>query len=106
LTLIVIIRIINIGRSFPISQSFTRSKAAVSFDFIFECHRDFIFTGEIPSPRVVLSDQASDIISSLPNYLLTAILQFCDWHVSQNIKVRLLKGGYIKDQREEVVKQF
>jgi hypothetical protein len=43
------------------------------------------------------------MISSLSKYLLVSTLQFCDWHVSQNIKVRLLKEGYIKDLREQVV---
>jgi hypothetical protein len=46
------------------------------------------------------------MISSLPQYLPASILQFCDWHVSQNIKARLLKGGYTKDLREQVIKQF
>jgi MULE transposase domain len=107
LTLIVIVRITNTGRSFPISQSFARSEAAVSFDFIFECHRDFIFTDNIPLLRVVLSDQAPGMISSLPSHLSTTRLQFYEWHVSQNIKARLLKkGGYTKDLREQVVQQF
>jgi MULE transposase domain len=98
--------ITNTCRTLPVSQSFARSEAAVSFDFIFECHKDYIFSGEIPSPRVVLSDQAPGMISSLPNHLPTAILQFCDWHVSQNIKARLLEGGYTKDLREQIVQQF
>jgi MULE transposase domain len=97
------IGIINTDRIFPVSQLFARLKAAVSFNFIFECHKDYIFSGEIPSPRVVLSDQAPGMISSLPNHFPTAILQFCDWHVSQNIKTRLLKGGYTKDLREQIV---
>jgi hypothetical protein len=46
------------------------------------------------------------MISSLPGHLPTAQLQFCDWHVAQNIKARLLKGGYTKDQREIVIQQF
>ena len=98
LTLIVMVGITNTGRSFPVSQSFARSEATVSFDFIFECHKDFIFRDRIPSPRVILSDQAPGMISSLPKHLPTSILQFCDWHVGQNIKARLLKGGYTKDQ--------
>jgi hypothetical protein len=46
------------------------------------------------------------MISSLLKYLPASTLQFCDWHVSQNIKARLLKGRYTKDLREQVVQQF
>jgi MULE transposase domain len=106
LNLITMIGITNTGHSFPAIQSFARSEAAMSFSFIFECNRDFIFTGTIPPPRVVISDQAGGIISSLPNYLSKTTLQFCDWHVQQNIKSRLLKGRYTKDLRELIISQF
>ena len=106
LTLISMIGITNTGHSFPAVQSFARSEAAMSFDFIFECNRDYIFTGKIPPPRVIISDQAGGIISSLPTYLPNAILQFCNWHISQNIKARLLKGKYTKDLREQITAQF
>jgi hypothetical protein len=44
------------------------------------------------------------MISSLSSQLSTTRLQFCEWHVNQNIKARLLKkGGYTKDLREQVV---
>jgi MULE transposase domain len=69
LTLISMIGIINTGQSFPAIQSFARSEIAMSFSFIFECNRDFIFIGKIPPPRVIISDQAGGIISSLPTYL-------------------------------------
>ena len=106
LTLIIMVGITNTGRSFPVSQSFARSEATVNFDFIFESQNTYIFTNGIPPPRVILSDQAPGMISSLPNHLPTTTLQFCDWHVQQNIKARLLKGRYTKDEREQVIKQF
>ena len=106
LTLNTMIGVTNTGHSFPAVQSFARSEAALNFDFIFQCNQDFIFTGKIPPPRVIISDQAPGMISSLPNYLPTAILQFCDWHIQQNIKSRLLKGRYTKDEREQIIAQF
>ena len=81
LTLISMVGITNTGQSFPAIQSFARSEAAMSFDFIFECNRDFIFTDKIPPPRVVISDQAGGLISSLPKHLPKTTLQYCDWHV-------------------------
>ena len=77
----------------------------MSFNFIWECNKDFIFINAVP-PRMVVSDQAGGVISSLPNHLPDAILQFCDWHIQQNIKSRMLKGKYTRDLRELVISQF
>jgi MULE transposase domain len=106
LTLISMVGITNIGQSFPAIQSFTRLEAAMSFSFIFKCNRDLIFTGKIPPPRVVISDQAGGIISSLSTFLPQATLQFCDWHVQQNLRARMIKGKYTKDLQELVISQF
>jgi hypothetical protein len=35
----------NVCRTFPIYLSFCRSKSKLSFDFIFECMKDFMFIG-------------------------------------------------------------
>ena len=58
LTLITMVGLTNTGRSFPAVQSFARSEATMSFDFILECNKDFIFSDSISPPRVVISDQA------------------------------------------------
>jgi MULE transposase domain len=106
LILILMIGIINTNQSFFIIQSFARSEAAMSFSFIFKCNRDFIFTGKIPPSRMMISDQVGDIISSLPTYLPQTTLQFCDWHVQQNLRARMMKGKYTKDLQELVISQF
>jgi hypothetical protein len=30
-------------------------------------------------------------------------LQFCDWHYAENIKKRLAKNGYTKEDRDKVI---
>ena len=66
LVLIVTAGITNCGSTFVSSLSFARSEAKLSFDFIFECLRKQIFSHPVPPPRVVISDQAGGLISSLP----------------------------------------
>ena len=80
LTLIVVNAITNTGKIFPVCQSFARSEAKLSMDFIFNCIVDFIFgPGQtFTRPQTVISDQASGLIASLPTSLPEAQLQFCD----------------------------
>ena len=105
LTLIVVNGITNTGKTFPMCQSFSRSEAKMSMDFVINCCVDFIFgPGKtFTRPRTVISDQAPGLIASLPTSLPEAQLQFCDWHAVANIMDRLkTKNGYTKERRDEV----
>ena len=105
LTLIVINSITNTGKTFPVCQSFARSKAKLSIDFIFLFIMDFILgPGKaFIRPQTVISDQAPGLITSLPTSLPEAQLQFCDWHAVANIMDRLkIKDGYTGERRDEI----
>lgn len=102
LVLIVTAGTTNCGSTFVSSLSFARSEAKLSFDFIFNCLKKRIFCPPVPPPRVIISDQAGGLISSLPISLPSAILQFCDWHVVENMKKRLADKGYPKAFRKEI----
>ena len=67
LVLLVVVGVTNTGKNFPAAYSFAKSEARVSFDFLFDCCRRFIFTDDIAEPRVVLSDQAVSLIASMPD---------------------------------------
>ena len=105
LTLIVVNSITNTGKTFPMCQSFSRSEAKMSMDFVINYCVDFIFgPGKtFTRPRTVILDQAPGLIASLPTSLPEAQLQFCDWHAVANIMDRLkTKNGYTKERRDEV----
>ena len=105
LTLIVVNGITNTGKTFPVCQSFARSEAKLSMDFIFLFIMDFILgPGKaFTRPQTVISDQAPGLIASLPTSLPEAQLQFCDWHAVANIMDRLkIKDGYTGERRDEV----
>ena len=62
-------------------------------------------------PRVILSDQAKGVISSVPRHFPGAILQICSWHAHQAMIKHFRNHGYSKvevdggvnDQNEKVV---
>ena len=102
LVLIVTAGISNCGSTFVSSLSFARSEAKLSFDFIFESLKKRVFYAPIPVPRLVVSDQAAGMRSSMPIALPNAILQFCDWHAVKNIEKRLADKGYSHEIRKEM----
>ena len=86
-------------------QSFSRSEAKISIDFVINYYVDFIFSPSktFTRPRTVILDQAPGLIVSLPTSLPEAQLQFYDWHAVANIIDRLkTKNGYIKERRDKV----
>jgi MULE transposase domain len=102
LVFIVTAGVTNCNSTFVSSLSCARSEAKLSFDFIFQSLKKHIFYSPIPPPRVVISDQASGLKSSLPAALPDIILQFCDWHAARNIEQRLAEKGYTKEIRNEI----
>ncbi|ERF72701.1 hypothetical protein EPUS_04754 [Endocarpon pusillum Z07020] len=103
LVLIVTAGISNCGLTFVSSLSFARSEAAVSFEFIFKSLKKRIFISSIPLPRVIISDQAGGLKAAVPLSLpVTTTLQFCDWHVVQNIKKRVADERYPVEQRKKI----
>jgi hypothetical protein len=61
-----IMRISSTNKNFPAAYSFARNEAAVSFDFLFDCFRHFVFSNDIAECRVVLADQAPGLIAAMP----------------------------------------
>jgi MULE transposase domain len=78
LVLIVTAGITNCGSTFVSSLSFARLEAKLSFDFIFDSLKKHVFYNLYPVPRVVVSDQAAGLKTSMPIALPDSILQFCD----------------------------
>jgi hypothetical protein len=52
----IIVGVINIGKNFPAAYSFAKSEAAVSFSFIFNYVKHWVFGIKITECRVVLGD--------------------------------------------------
>ena len=102
LVLIVTAGITNCGSTFVSSLLFARSEAKLSFNFIFDSLKKHVFYDPYPVPRVVVSDQAAGIKTSMPTALPNSILQFCDWHAVKNMEKRLLDKGYPKKLRKEL----
>ena len=56
LVLLMVVGITNTGKNFPTIYSFAKSKARVSFDFIFDSLKRFILIDNIAKARLVLGD--------------------------------------------------
>jgi hypothetical protein len=96
--------ITNTGTSFPVVFSFAMSESKLAFDFIFETINSMIFTGQgVEEPGVIIADQAAGLVVSMPTSMPDTPLQFCDWHCAENIRKRLAKNGYTKDERDKIM---
>jgi len=101
-----LIGIANTGKSFPATFSFAVSESKHAFDFIFETVDILIFTNQnVARPSVIIADQAAGLIALIPTSLPDIPLQFCDWHCAENIRKRLAKNGYKKDERDRVMEK-
>ena len=103
LILLVIIGITSTNKNFPAAYSFVKSEAAVSFNFLFDSFKHFVFSNDIAEPRVVLADQAAGLIAAMPVWMPNCLLQHCSWHVSQNITKRLTEKRYLANERKEII---
>jgi hypothetical protein len=56
----------NTGKNFPTAYSFIKSEARAPFNFVFNYLKRFIFTDNITEARIVLNNQAADLIALMP----------------------------------------
>jgi hypothetical protein len=101
--LIICVGITNTGRTFPIAISFAMSESKVAYAFIFACLIAMVFTNGVIPPGVVIGDQSGGLIAAMPEALPGVTLQFCDWHAVENVKKRLAKNGYKKEERDHII---
>jgi len=99
LPLTILVGITNTGKTFPLAFSFIPSEDRLSMDFIFLSLTELAWD-EFPPPKVIIADQGSGLVSSLPDSMPDSTLQLCEWHAFQNIKKRLTEAGYTKEHRQ------
>jgi hypothetical protein len=75
----------------------------VSFHFLFDCMRHFAFSDGVAEAEIVLGDQAPGLIAEMPISMPNCKLQYCNWHVSQNIKKRLAEKKYLAEERNTIM---
>ena len=64
--LLVIVGVLNTGRTFPVAFSFCSSESREAFDFVWESLKEECFILEITPPRVILGDWVLGLVSSVP----------------------------------------
>jgi hypothetical protein len=101
--LIICVGITNTGKTFPIAISFAMSESKAAYEFIFACLIAMVFTNGVIPPGVVIGDQSGGLIAAMPEALPDITLQFCDWHAVENVKKRLAKNGYKKEERDNII---
>ena len=89
--------ITNTGKTFPICFSFQTSEARSTFDLIWQFLQENVFH-DIIGPSVILGDQAAGFVSSMEGR--PEIMQLCQWHAVENMKIRLIKHGYCKTKED------
>jgi hypothetical protein len=102
LLLFVAVGITHTERSFPAAFAFGGVEDGATFRFFFECLKELIFINNIPLPRVLVSDQASGLMTVIDDSLLNTISQLCEWHGAENIRKKVASKRYTKEKREEI----
>jgi len=103
LTLLVVVGVTSTAKNFPAAYSFAKSEAGIVFDFIFDSLKHWVFGNDIAEPRVILGDQAPGLIASIPRSMPNSKLQYCNWHMAQNLKKRLAEKRYTKEERKAIM---
>lgn len=84
LPLLVVVGVLNSGKTFPVCFSYCPSESAESIGFVWDALKAECFLpGQCPPPRVVLGDWAAGLIKSVPIAFPEAQFQGCDWHAAQ-----------------------
>jgi hypothetical protein len=78
MVLLVVVGITSTNKNFPAAYGFAKSEAAVSFNFLFDSFRHFVFSNEVAEPRVILADQAAGLIAAIPVSMPNCQLQHCN----------------------------
>jgi len=82
--ILIIIGVLNLGRTFFITFSYCSFKSEASFSFFWESLKAYYFEKEandliVPTPpQVILGDQVGGLISLVPKAFPEAKLQSCD----------------------------
>jgi hypothetical protein len=92
----------NTGHSFLFAFCFVTSESADNWGFVLQCLEMTVYEG-LPLPRVVLADQGMGLRAVFPNVWPSSFLQFCEWHAAENIKKRLAKQRYKREERDEIM---
>ena len=98
-----IIGVIITNKNFSTIYSFTKSEAIILFNFLFDSFRHFVFSNDIAEARVVLANQAAGLIVAIFISISNCLLQYYNWHVSQNIAKRLTEKRYLTKERKEII---
>jgi hypothetical protein len=93
--LLVIVGVLNTGRTFPVAFSFCPSESREAFDFVWESLKEECFIPEVAPPRVILGDWAPGLVSSVPSAFPDVQLQGCDWHAVQAMVKWFRQHGYV-----------
>ena len=73
----IIVGVTSTNKSFPAAYSFAKSEAYVDFDYIFDSLKHWVFGNDIAEPRVILGDQASSLIVSVPKSMPDSNAPMC-----------------------------
>jgi hypothetical protein len=97
--LIDILGVTNTGHSFIFAFCFVTSESSANWGFTLQCLERVVYEG-LPLPRVVLADQGLGLRAVFQSVWPRAVLQFCEWHAAQNVKARLAKQRYKREERD------
>jgi hypothetical protein len=100
--LIDVLGVTNTGHSFIFAFCFVTSESSDNWGFTLQCLERVVYEG-LPLPRVVLADQGLGLRTVFQRVWPCAVLQFCEWHAAQNIKARLAKQRYKREERDELM---
>jgi hypothetical protein len=102
LPLINVLSVTNTGHSFIFAFCFMTSESSDNWGFTLQCLERVVYEN-LPLPRVVLADQGLGLRSVFASVWPMAVLQFCEWHAAQNIKARLAKQRYKREERDKLM---
>ena len=97
--LLTVITTTNTGKTVPIMHSLVLFKAEQVFKEMHNFMNKFMFY-DILGPKVHIGDQGAGFVSATEKLAEEDIqMQFCEWHIAENIKTMLVNsGGYTKEK--------
>ncbi len=112
MSLLILMEILNIGKSFPFGLCFITSETTTSFEFVKQQLDDLFFYNCLRL-KVIFGDFAKSLASAIAKRKAQHhadenpqkyILQLCEWHGVEAIKRHLVaEGRYPKDIRDKIV---
>jgi hypothetical protein len=92
----------NTGKSFLFAFCFVTSESSDNWSFTLDCLAKTVFDG-LPLPRVVIADQGMGLRACFSDVWPHCMLQFCEWHAAENVRKRLAKERYKKEERDAIM---